>query len=144
MKEFCESEVAKLRRWGNFQLSNRYKKIGWIIVIAAFLLMVANKFVDGPEWVKPIMHNLMILGFLIVSISKEKVEDELMVSLRGLSYRLAFIMGVLYTLIQPYVEYGVNYLVNGKAEMSTSYFQVILFILLIQIMFFNMLKRAMK
>ncbi|WP_343487547.1 hypothetical protein [Allomuricauda sp. d1] len=144
MKNHFESQATRIHRWSNFQLPNPYKKIGWSIVIGAFLLMIAKKFVDEPEWVKPLLRNLMILGFLMVSISKEKIEDEFMASLRGVTYRLAFIMGALYTIIQPYIDYGVSYLINGKAELDTSYFQVILFILLVQIMYFNVLKRVMK
>ncbi len=143
MKNICEAERNKLQRWGKFQLPNSYIKIGWSIIIGTFLLMIAKKFIDEPTWVKPVLRNVMILGFLMVSISKEKIEDELMASLRATSYRLALIIGVLYALVQPYVTYGIESLLDpGNAELDNGYFQVLLYILLVQILFFNALKRS--
>ncbi len=143
MKNICESEGNKLHRWGRFQLPNKYKKIGWVVIIGAFMLMIAKKFVDEPSWVKPVLRNVMILGFLMVSISKEKIEDELMASLRATSYRLALIIGVLYALIQPYVTYGIESLLDPtNAKIDNGYFQVLLYILLVQIIFFHALKRS--
>ena len=143
MKNICKAERNKLQRWGKFQLPNTYKKIGWSIIIVTFLLMIAKRFVDEPTWVKPVLRNVMILGFLMVSISKEKIEDELMASLRATSYRLALIIGVLYALVQPYVTYAIESLLDPvNAELDNGYFQVLLYILLIQILFFNALKRT--
>lgn len=143
MGDFCESEKRKLDKLNKFQLHHRFKRIGWSIVIIAFLLMIAKKFVDEPTWVKPALTNLMIIGLLMVSLAKEKIEDELIVKLRSQSYRLAFIFGVVYSLVQPYIEYGVDYLVNSQKEDSGfSYFQVLLFMLVVQIMFFAQFKRA--
>lgn len=142
MRDNCEWERNKLQRWGKFQLPNAYKKIGWGIIIGTFLLMIAKKFVEEPTWVKPVLRNIMLLGFLMVSISKEKIEDELMASLRATSYRLALIIGVLYALVQPYVTYAIESLLDpGNAELDNGYFQVLLYILLVQILFFNALKR---
>ena len=81
MSDFCTTERNKLHRWGRFQLPNVYKKVGWSIVASAFALMIAKGFFDEPTWVKPVLRNLMILGFLMVSISKEKIEDELKIFL---------------------------------------------------------------
>lgn len=113
--------------------------------MGTFALMIAKKFVDEPTWVKPLLRNVMILGFLIVSISKEKIEDELMANLRSISYRLAIIIGVLYAMVQPYVTYAIETLIDPEgAKFDNSYFQVLLYILLVQIMFFAALKRSMK
>ena len=143
MKNICEAEQNKLQRWGKFQLPNKYKKIGWAIIIGVFILMIAKRFVDEPTWVKPVLRNVMILGFLMVSISKEKIEDELMASLRATSYRLALIIGVLYALVQPYVTYAIESLIDPEnAVIDNGYFQVLLYILLVQIMFFHALKRS--
>lgn len=143
MKEsFCDTERKRLDKMNKFQLPHRFKRIGWGVVIVAFLLMIAKKFVDEPSWVKPVLTNLMIVGFLLISLAKEKLEDELIEKLRAQSYRLAFIFGVVYSLVQPYIEYGVDYLLNQeKPEIGFSYFQVLIFMLLVQIMFFINLKR---
>ena len=142
MKDNCNSEATKIEKWSRFQLPNQYKRIGWGIIIGSFLLMLAKGFFEEPLWVKPVLRNLMIIGFLMVSISKEKIEDEYIVSMRATTYRLAIIMGTLYALAVPYIDYAVSYLFTKESEMQFSYFQVILFILLIQIMYFNILKRS--
>ena len=142
MGEFCEKEQRRLDKMNKFQLSNRFKRIGWVVVLVAFLLMIAKRFVDEPTWVKPVLTNMMIIGFLLISLAKETIEDELIVKLRAQSYRLAFVFGVLYSLVQPYVEYGVEYLIkSNEANISFSYFQVLIFMLVIQIMFFEQMKR---
>ncbi|MFY0604422.1 MAG: hypothetical protein JXQ93_10755 [Flavobacteriaceae bacterium] len=143
MKEsYCEKERSKLEKLNKFQLSNKFKKIGWSVVAIAFVLMIAKKFVDEPVWVKPVLNNIFILGLLLVSLAKEKIEDEYIDSLRSQSYRLAFVIGVIYSIVQPLVEYVVDYLIGGDdATMGFSYFQVLIFMLIVQIMFFYQLKR---
>ncbi|MEM9000247.1 MAG: hypothetical protein AAGB24_08270 [Bacteroidota bacterium] len=142
MGQYCDSEREKLKRWGNLQLPNRYKRVGIWACVLIFLLMVGKKFVDEPLWVKPLLSNALILFLLMISISKEKIEDELMVSLRSLSYRLAFVFGVLYAVIQPYIDHAVDFLINkDEHTVDTGYFQVLIFMLVVQLMFFHQLKR---
>ena len=142
MSDFCEGERRRLDKLNNFQLPNQYKKIGWYFVLFIFLLMIAKKFVEEPTWVKPVLKNLMIIGFLVISLAKEKIEDELIVKLRSQSYRLAFILGVIYSLVQPYIEYAVDYALNSdNPTMGFSYFQVLIFMLIVQIGFFEQFKR---
>ena len=76
-------------------------------------------------------------------LSKEKIEDELIEVLRSKSYALAFIIGVLYTLFQPLANFIVDF-VLGKQDTPTEigYVQVLLFMLLIQVGFFELLKRT--
>lgn len=145
MEEYCNSEAKRLERWGNFQLPNRFIKIGWGIIVTSFLLMIAKRFVVEPDWVKPLLRNIMILGFLMVSISREKIEDEYVAKLRSISYRLAILIGVLYAMVQPYVTYAIELLIEPEgAKVDEGYFQVLLYILLIQLLFFNALKRLAK
>ena len=141
-KTFCEAEQRRLHKLNKFQLPNRYKKIGYYIMGISFSLMIAKIFFDEPTWVKPALSNILLLGFLMVSISKEKIEDEFIVSLRSQSDRIALILGVLYSIIQPYVNYFVEYLLRGdEASLDFSYFQVLYFILLVQLMFFHQLRK---
>lgn len=144
MKEsICETERRKLDKMSRFQLSNQFKKVGWTIVLFTFLIMIGRKIMDDYEWLKPFLKVLLVIGMLIVSISKDKIEDELIDKLRSQSYRLAFIIGVVYYLIQPYVEYGVATILNkDKVDLDFSAFQVLIFMLLVQIMFFENLKRT--
>lgn len=142
-KRIVECERTKIEKWSQFQLSNRWKTVGVILSLSVFVILFILKFIDAkPEWTSGVLKRLLIVGFLIISISKEKQEDEMIASLRAKSYTLAFIIGVLYTLVQPGIDYIIDmYLISSSKTNSFSYFQILWFMLLIQIMFFEILKR---
>jgi len=82
---------------------------------------------------------------LIISISKDKIEDEFIDSLRSQSYRIAFILTVIYSLVQPFINYGIGMLFDKNETLdSFSYFQVLFFMLVVQLMVFWQLKRMNK
>lgn len=144
---FCEKERKRIEKLNRFQISNKFKKVGYSIVIGAFLGMIIRKLADvDVYWLKELLRSLFLLGLLIISISKDKIEDEYIESLRSQSYRLAFLISVVYSLIQPYVEYLVDNLLNKSSDSNTgfSYFQVLIFMLFVQIAFFEQLKRFSK
>jgi hypothetical protein len=141
----CERERSHLEKMNKFQLGNQYKKIGCIIAIGAFVLMIGRKYVEDSDWLKPILHGVLLIGLLIISLSKEKIEDEFVDSLRSQSYRLAFIVAIVYSLVQPLVNYGMAVLLNQDDELkSFDYFQVLFFMLIVQLMFFWKLKGMNK
>ena len=144
-QSICERERSQLEKMNKFQLGNQFKKIGFIIAIGTFMLMIGRKYIDNSEWVKPILHGVLLIGLLIISLSKEKVEDEFIDSLRSQSYRLAFVMAIVYSLVQPLINFGVGTLLNQDDELQGfSYFQVLFFMLIVQLMFFWQLKRMNK
>ncbi len=142
-KKIIECERTKIEKWSRFQLSNRWKIIGAVLCLATFLTMIGLKFTEAePLWLKDILRKALLVGLLIVILSKEKMEDEMIVSLRAKSFALAFIIGVFYALVQPVVDYIVhNFLFEASETNDFSYFQVLSFMLLIQMMFFEVLKR---
>ena len=141
----CERERSHLEKMNKFQLSNRFKKVGYSIAIGAFILMIGRKYVENSEWVRPILHGVLLVGLLVISLSKEKLEDEFIDSLRSQSYRLAFLLAIVYSLVQPVINYGVATLLNQDDELQGfSYFQVLFFMLIVQLMFFYQLKRMNK
>ena len=95
------------------------------------------------EWLKVLCQKTLLIGMLLMSISKDKVEDEMTMTLRSQSYAIAFVIGVAYALIMPYVEFGVSNVVNSGGEVLKDLgdFQVLLFMLMIQLMFYHNLKR---
>ena len=144
-QSMCERERSQLEKMNKFQLGNQYKRIGYVIAIGTFVLMIARKYVEDTEWIRPILHGVLLIGLLIVSLSKEKIEDELIDSLRSQSYRLAFILAIVYSLVQPLVNFGVGTLLNQDDKLQGfNYFQVLFFMLIIQLMFFWKLKRINK
>ena len=145
IKKIIEWDKRNLERMKKFQLPHSYKRVGIVMLIAAILIMVGFKIMDGEAvWMKHLLKNSLILGLLIVSISKEKIEDEMINAIRMQSYALAFIFGVIYSILQPLINYGVELIIDPKdATMEMSYFQVLIFMLLIQLMFFHiMLKKC--
>ena len=137
-----DRETKMLGKFYNFQLANSFKNIGYFITIGTFVLMIAVKFLEEPDWVKPVLKVVLLVGMLIISMSRDQVEDELIDSLRSKSYRLAFIMGVLYALIQPLVNFAVGSALKSDVELvGFDYFQVLFFMLLVQLMMFWQLKR---
>ncbi len=144
-QSFCEKERKNLEKLNKFQLGNQFKKIGLIIAIGSFILMIARKYFEDSEWIRPVLHGLLLIGLLIISVSKEKIEDEYVDSLRSQSYRLAFIMAIVYSLVQPLINYAVAVLFNQDDNLKGfSYFQVLFFMLIVQLLFFWQLKRMNK
>lgn len=141
-QSICERERSQLEKMNKFQLGNRFKKIGFTIAIATFILMIGRKYVENSEWVRPILHGILLIGLLMISLSKEKLEDEFIDSLRAQSYRLAFVLAIVYSLVQPIINYAVASLLNQDDELQGfSYFQVLFFMLIVQLLFFWQLKR---
>ncbi|WP_339661631.1 hypothetical protein [uncultured Polaribacter sp.] len=141
-ESICERERSQLEKLNKFQLGNQYKKVGYIVAIGTFIVMIARKYFEDSEWIRPILHGILLIGLLVISLSKEKLEDEFIDSLRAQSYRLAFIMAIVYSLIQPLINFGVAFLLNQNEEMkSFNYFQVLFFMLIVQLLFFWKLKR---
>lgn len=142
--KFCESEEKRLGRIQNFQLPPSFKKIGLGVVIFAFLALFLKK-VSGMEiaYASMALKTTLIIGLLLISISKDEDEDELIVQLRAQSYTLAFITTVIYALATPIINTMVDNIVTQtqNANNSLPHFQVLFFMLGMQIMFFHFFKK---
>jgi len=143
LKKINECERSRLERWSQFQLSHKWKRIGVVISLGTLAVLIGLKLIGGDFLVlKFILKRVLLIGLLIISLSKEQIEDEMIVSIRAKSFTLAFVLAVLYSLIQPLVNALVFYLIDYKEITNTfSYFQVIAFMLMIQILCFEVLKR---
>ncbi len=144
-QSLCERERSHLEKMNKFQLSNQFKKIGIIIAIGTFILMIGRKYIDNSEWIRPILHGVLLIGLLLISLAKEKLEDEFIDSLRAQSYRIAFILVIIYSLVQPLINFGVGYLLNQDDKLEGfSYFQILFYMLIVQLLVFWQLKRLNK
>ena len=126
-------------------LAPKYKKVGWTISILSFLVFfLIRTLTEGDHIAASIAGKLTLLGLLLISISKEEKEDERMIQLRARSYSFAFIAVVLYALLQPYINLGVEFLIRpGKAMFEEiPIFVVLWFMLVVQIAYFHLLKRT--
>jgi uncharacterized membrane protein len=141
-QSICEKEKSYVEKMNKFQLHHKYKKVGYIISFSAFALMIAKKFVDEPNWVKPVLSGILLVGMLLISLAKEKLEDEYLDSLRSQSYRIAFILVILYALVQPFINFGVGLLFDETEKLEgLNYFQILFYMLVVQLMVFWQLKR---
>jgi hypothetical protein len=141
-KQICEWDRKASEKLKNIQLPNKWKSVGYTIIVLVLTLIVLKKIVDVQFLTKSIMQNILIVGLLLVSLSKEKIEDELIVKVRAMTYRMAFIFAVFYGLLQPVINYVID-IISGMPEKDSpfTYFQLLIFMLLIQVGFFELFKR---
>lgn len=145
LNEIENCERTKLESFLNkVQLPHSFKKIGIVMVVLSFLGLTLFKFIDiEPLYIKYGLKHTMLIGLLFISLSREVIEDELIEVLRSKSYSLAFIIGVGYSMLQPLASYIVDIFL-GKEDVSSNvgYVQVLLFMLFIQVGFYELLKRT--
>ena len=145
VKKIIECEQNKFTKNINFRLSSKFMTVGIAIVTLSIVMMFVRAFaLEGDtEWLKLLLQKVLLVGLLIMSISRDKEEDEMITTLRSQSYAIAFVIGVVYALVMPYVEFGVDSVVESNVSefKNLGDFQVLLFMLMIQLLFFHNLKR---
>ena len=142
---FCEAEMRRLRKIENFLvLPNQFKKIGLILFVLSFIILIAIKIIEIESRMGvSLLKQTLLVSLLLMAVSREKIEDELIAMIRGRAFSLAFICGVIYALVQPYFDFLVIELVKGGAiheEMNA--FQLLFVMLGVYLMFFHVLKRT--
>ena len=144
-EKIMNCERKRFEKLIKFRLSHRFMSIGIAIVLLSIVMMFVRAFaMEGDtQWLKLLFQKTVLIGMLVMSLSKDKIEDEMTIILRAQSYAIAFVVGVLYALIMPYVEFGVSNAVHSGGEpfKDLGDFQILLFMLMIQLMFYHNLKR---
>ena len=143
-KSFVECERNRIKKLLDFRLPTSFKWIGVILLVIAFtLFFVRKQFPEQAELIRSIGRTIFIIGLLCISLARDKEDDEMIVALRAQSYAIAFILGVLYAIIMPYIEFGVSNIVHsgGESYKALGDFQLLSFMLLIQLGFYYTLKR---
>jgi len=145
-KSFLDSERKSLEKLKKLQLPNYFKKIGYVLFILSFLVLITNQFIIQQLTITILAKYGLLTGMLIYSVSKEKIEDELVIKLRMQSYTFAFIIAVIYTLIQPIVNYLVDFIIDDNKPDFENYgdFNILWFLLSIQLFYFEFTKRLHK
>ena len=145
LKKIAECERQRLNKIHNYRLPVYFKTIGVILLIVSFVTLMSRMFFDDqPEIIRDLSKRGLLIGMLLISISKDKEEDELTMKLRSQSYSIAFVAGVIYALVMPYVDYGVSNVLKPDIETLKELgdFQILIFMLMIQLMFYYTLKRS--
>ena len=144
-EKIINCERKQFHKFINFRLPHRFLVIGITIALLSIVMMFVRAFaMEGEtEWLKLLLQKTLLVGMLVMSLSKDKIEDEMTISLRAQSYAIAFVIGVIYALVMPYVEFGVSNVVHsgGESFKDLGDFQILLFMLMIQLMFYHNLKR---
>lgn len=146
LSELKECEVNRLQRLkSHLVLPNYFKKIGIAIFILSFLFVLAvGFFTDGNEVIKTVGKNIILISLLMIVLSREKIEDELIEKLRGQAFTFAFIAGVVYAIFQPYINYLVSVIVRPEKVIFEQLgdFVILWFLLTVYLCFFHLLKRT--
>ena len=135
----CESNQLEKLRF----LPYAYKPIGFIALALSIAGLGIIYFMKVEAMlIKEVLKSLLLLSMLLVSVTKEKSEDEYTLRQRAKSYILAFVITVLYAIFQPYVDYAVAFLLEPKGAVYKEYntFVIIWFMLFIQIGFYYVLR----
>lgn len=146
LRDIQDCETKRLNKYKRFLvLPNYFKKIGLVIFIISLVFVLAVGFLtEGNETIKQIGKNITLISLLIIVLSKEKIEDELIEKLRGQAFTLAFITGVIYAIFQPYINYLVAAVVKPEKAVFEQLgdFVILWFMLVVYLCFFYMLKRT--
>jgi hypothetical protein len=144
-QSILDCERNRLEKITSFRLPHYFYKVGIAIGAITIIMMFVRAFaMEGEtDWLKHLLQKTLLIGMLLMSIARDKEEDELTIKLRMQSYAWAFIIGVVYTLVMPYVEFGVSNVVHsgGETYKDLGDFQILIFMLMIQLLSYHTLKR---
>lgn len=141
--KLCQAERNRIDKM-HLQLPHIYKKVGIAVFSASMLLLISTKFFDGEtEFFKSALRQIIIASMLVVAISKEKFEDEMIMKIRLRAFSISFIWTVIYALVQPYINYGVALLVRPERANYEEFgtFIILWFMLAIYLLYFHVMKR---
>jgi hypothetical protein len=143
-----EGEIEKIEKITGYQLPNKFKVVGLVLFVVSVLSIITSlklylvgvKHYDLFE--RTALTN-MVLGLLIISISREKIEDELIAKIRLQSYNYAVIGTVLLYLVLPFIQYAITFSFTSIPKIEGSKDVSVLGVLLMsQILAFRKLNKA--
>ena len=122
-------------------LPNRYKIISISVLMIIILGMITIKliypdFIDkNRSLLKPLLKSILVLGLLILILSKEKLEDEFINHCRLRAFKFAFLCSAISGV---FCIFGV-----GESILDSYGFQVICTQLLSYLFFFSIIKSSL-
>jgi hypothetical protein len=88
-----------------------FKKIGIVVILLSFLPLIIVKTFDieliksQKELFKTLTLNILILGLVFIAWSRDKIEDEMTMSIRLSSMAWTFLWAVLLVVIKPLFDF---------------------------------------
>lgn len=132
-----------------FRLLPRYfKVIGIILIGLAIGTVVLRASLDieliasHKKWNLILIMNLLILGLFFISLSKDRVEDEMTMIIRLNSMAGTFVFSVVYTIVMPITSSllnNIDYFKGVTTELTAS--GLVLTMLLVYLQFYYFHKR---
>jgi len=88
-----------------------FKKIGIVVILLSFLPLIIVKAFDieliksQKELFKTLTLNILILGMVFIAWSRDKIEDEMTMSIRLSSMAWTFLWAILLVVIKPLFDF---------------------------------------
>ena len=121
----------------------KFKQIGMVTFILFFIGLFVNALMIENQVLRYICKYGLLVSLMVISLSKEEVEDEMLHSLKLKSYTLAFLIAIMHTLLLPFINYVVDLLLGEEPVLQESGDWMILWLLLfIQVSYYELLKRT--
>lgn len=145
-KKMLSGERKNWERLQKFRLPNKFKIIGIGISVLSFIALIIYGSQKSQEngIVLDLFNKTIVLGLLLASLSRDRTEDEMTQSIRAQSYAYAFVLGVLYALIQPYITVAVAGLAgneNSAKFIALEVYQLLNFMLLVQLLSYWVIRK---
>ena len=143
-----EGDIEKIDKFTGYQLPNKFKIVGLVVFIASILSIITSLKlymldIKYHELFERIALSVSVIGLLIISISREKIEDELIGKIRMQSYNYAVIVTVLVYLTLPFIHFTIVSIFSSMPRIEGSKDVSVLGVLLMsQIFTFRKLKKA--
>jgi len=121
-------------------LPKYFKKIAFGIMLATLcfiLLFVSEIITTDKEVTKTISKSLFLISLLILSMTKNKIEDELTLVIRLKAFAASFIFGVLIVIIDPFI----NLLFEGAFLLNKGVTELLISMLLVYFSMVFIMKR---
>lgn len=96
--------MKRIHNQPNF-LPRYFRIIGFAFVVMSiilFVLEVAEFIKFDKEVFQKIDGSILLFGFLLIALTKDKIEDEFTLNIRLQAFTTTFLMGVLMTIFDPY------------------------------------------
>jgi hypothetical protein len=143
-----EGIIRKIDKYTNFLLPYKFKRIGLVLfVLACISYFTAVFFVENILYCAlslNLAETIAIVGLLLVAISKEKTEDELISKIRMQSYHYAVIGTVIVQFFISFFPFIFVFPFPSETLKITKSIDVsvLLYLLVIKVIIFKKLKTA--
>ena len=136
----CNNGFMNIRSFA--LLPTWYRPLGWLLTLGAFIAFILIAWLDlQPEPARTFIRTAMLLGLFFVSLSKEQLEDERTSALRTQSFAWAFLFGIGYTIMMPYLDYSLDKLMGKPGLLNDlTGFETLSMLLVCQFAFYRSLK----